>query len=216
LDFKGIASGRLEVIMVGIFRKILGKRSFSSIVFCLLLIVWFTPFCYGGKEGGVKWGFSALLGPNAGGHMEFTQSALLPRGRVALHKNWDLEFEGNFSRYFIEEAKNLYLLGVNANLLFEPIQWGKVIPFLIVGIGVAYNNNTGFVWEMGDSHTAGIAQGGGGFLFDTGKGFWLRGEYRFHHISDPFDHDHGLNTHSFFLGLLIRKQRQLKPANWSH
>ncbi len=29
---------------------------------------------------------------------------------------------------------------------------------------------------------------------------WLRGAYRLHHISDPFIHDVGLNTHSFILG----------------
>ena len=186
--------------MAVMFEKIFGRRSFFSIVICLLFVGCFTPLCYGGEIGNVKWGFSALLGPNAGGHMDFTQSALLPRAGVALHKMLDLEFEGNLSRYFIDEAKNLYLIGVNGNLLFKPVQWGKVIPFLIAGAGLAYNNNSGFVWEMGDSHTAGIVQGGGGILYDTGKGFWLRGEYRFHHVSDPFEKDHGLNTHGFILG----------------
>lgn len=188
--------------MVGIFRRILCNRSFLSIVLSLLLFTGcFTSLCYGDEEGDVKWGFSVLLGPNAGGHLDFTHSALLPRGGVALHKKWDLEFEGNFSHYFINGEKDLYLVGVNGNLLFKPVQWGKVTPFLIAGAGLAYNNNSGFVWEMGDSHTAGILQGGGGILYDTGKGFWFRGEYRFHHISDPFERDHGLNTHSFILGV---------------
>jgi hypothetical protein len=187
--------------MVRIFGKVVGNGIFFSLGTCLLFIGCFTPLCYGGEGRDIKWGFSVLLGPNAGGHMDFTQSALLPRAGVALHKMLDLEFEGNFSQYFIDGAKNLYLIGINGNLLFKPVQWGKVIPFLIAGAGLAYNNNSGFVWEMGDSHTAGILQGGGGILYDTGKGFWLRGEYRFHHISDPFESDHGLDTHSFIVGI---------------
>ena len=187
--------------MVAVFNKILDNRSFFSIIICLLFVGCFTPLCYGGEKGDVKWGFSVLLGPNARRHLDFTHSALLPRGGFALHKKLDLEFEGNFSHYFINGEKDLYLLGVNGNLIFKPVQWGKVIPFLIAGAGLAYNNNSGFVRDLGDSHTAGILQGGGGILYYMGKGLWLRGEYRYHHISDPFDRDYGLNTHSFILGV---------------
>jgi hypothetical protein len=201
LEFKGIPSDRKEAIMAGVVTKILGNRSFLIIGICLVFIGYFTPQCYGGEKRPVKWGFSVLLGPNAGGHLHFTHSALLPKWGVALHKKLDLEFEGNLSHYFINGEKDLYLVGVNGNLLFKPVQWGKVIPFLIGGAGLAYNNNSGFVWELGDSHTAGILQGGGGILYDMGKKLWLRGEYRFHHISDPFERDHGLNTHSFILGV---------------
>lgn len=141
------------------------------------------------------------MGPNAGSDPDFALFALLPKAGWPLHKKLDLEFEGNFSHYFIKGEQNLYLLGVNGNLLFKPVQWGMVTPFLIAGAGLGYNNNSGFVWELGNSHTAGILQGGGGILYDTGKGFWLRGEYRFHHISDPFEEDHGLNTHGFVVGV---------------
>jgi hypothetical protein len=201
LKFKEIVSDRKEAIMAGILKKTLGNRSFFSIVFCLLFIGCFASLCYGDEKGDVKWGVSVLLGPNAGGSLDFTHFALLPRAGLALHKKWDLELEGNFSYYFIHQVKNLYLLGVNGNLLFKPVQWGKVTPFLIAGAGLAYNNNDGNVWVLGDSQTAGILQGGGGILYDTGKGFWLRGEYRFHHISDPFQRDYGLNTNSFILGV---------------
>jgi hypothetical protein len=187
--------------MMRIFERIVGNRISCSLGICLLFIGCFAPFCYGEEKGSIKWGVSLLLGPNAGGHMDFTQSAVLPRGGFALHKYLDLEFEGNFSHYFIDGEKDLYVLGVNGNLLFKPVQWGKVTPFLIAGAGLGYNNNSGFVWELGDSHTGGILQGGGGILYDTGKGFWLRGEYRFHHMSDPFEKDHGLNTHSFLVGI---------------
>jgi hypothetical protein len=196
-------SGRKEAIMAGISKRILGNRILFSLGICLLFSGYFPLLCHGDEKGDVKWGVSVLLGPNSRGDMDFTHFALLPRGGLALHKWWDLELEGNFSRYFIDGEKDLYLLGVNGNLLFKPVQWGKVTPFVIVGAGLAYNNNSGFVYEMGDSHTAGILQGGGGILYDTGKGFWLRGEYRYHHISDPFEHDHGLNTNSFILGVIF-------------
>lgn len=188
--------------MAGISKKILCNRSFLSIVLSLLLFIgFFAPFCYGDEKGDVKWGVSVLLGPNARGHLDFTHSAVLPRAGLALHKKWDLEFEANLSHYFINGEKDLYLIGVNGNLLFKAVQWGKVTPFLMAGAGLAYNNNSGFVWEMGDSHTGGILQGGGGIFYDMGKKFLLRGEYRFHHLSDPFERDHGLNTHSFVIGV---------------
>jgi hypothetical protein len=177
------------------------KRNLIFVFIILMMIGFKVSDSRADEDGKTKWGFSVLLGPNAGGHLDFTHSALLPRAGLALHKKWDLEFEGNFSHYFIHGEKDLYLLGINGNLLFKPVQWGKAIPFLIAGAGLAYNNNSGFVWEMGDSHTAGIVQGGGGILYDMGKGLWLRGEYRFHHISDPFERDHGLNTHGFILGV---------------
>jgi opacity protein-like surface antigen len=187
--------------MAGISKKILCNRSFLSIVILLSFIGCFSPLCYGEKKGNVNWGLSVLLGPNARGHLDFTHSAVLPRAGLALHKKWDLEFEANLSHYFINGEKDLYLIGVNGNLLFKPVQWGKVTPFLIAGAGLAYNNNSGFVWEMGDSHTGGILQGGGGIFYDMGKKLLLRGEYRFHHLSDPFERDHGLNTHSFVIGV---------------
>jgi len=174
---------------------------FFWMVTCLFLLGCFTAICHGAEKKEIRWGFSVLLGPNAAGHMDFTQSALLPRGAIALHKKLDLEFEGNLAHYFMDGEKDLYLAGINGNLVFKPIQWGKVIPFIIGGAGLAYNNNSGFVWEMGDSHTAGILQGGAGVLYDTGRGWWFRGEYRYNHISDPFEKDHGLNTHSFVLGV---------------
>jgi hypothetical protein len=41
---------------------------------------------------------------------------------VFLHKNWDMEFEGNFPCYNIRGEKDLVLLGVNANILFKPME----------------------------------------------------------------------------------------------
>ncbi len=55
--------------------------------------------------------------------------------------------------------------------------------------------------DIGDSQVAGILQIGTGVNYYIGKGIWLRGEYRFHHISDPFQKDSGINTHDLNLGV---------------
>jgi hypothetical protein len=57
------------------------------------------------------------------------------------------------------------------------------------------------VREIGDSHIAGILQGGRGIDLGIEKGWILRGEYRFIHISDPLKGDLGINTYSFILGV---------------
>ena len=52
----------------------------------------------------------------------------LPRFGFPLHRNWDLEFEGNYSYWNMRGEQDLYFLGVNGNILFEPIQrrWGSL------------------------------------------------------------------------------------------
>jgi opacity protein-like surface antigen len=145
-------------------------------------------------------GFSILAGPNAKSDPDFTHIAFLPRMVFPLHKNWDFEFEGNLSYYSINEGKNLYLLGANGNVLFKPFRWKMVTPFLLGGGGLAYNNGNGQVRTIGKSHVAGILQGGVGVDYRLEKGWALRGEYCYHHISDPFNRDRGLNTHGFILG----------------
>jgi len=47
--------------------------------------------------------------------------------------------------------------------------------------------------------------GGTGITYYIGKGVWLRGEYRFHHISDSFLNDPGINSHDFMLGVSFGK-----------
>ena len=126
----------------------------------------------------------------------------LPRIDLALHKNWDLEFEGNFSYWDISHEKDLYFSGVNGNILFKPIQqnWGSL--FLLGGTGLGYNNaSKDRVHEIGNSNCGGILQAGAGIYFNMGRGLALRGEYRFYHVSDPFRKDTGLNSHTFLLGV---------------
>jgi opacity protein-like surface antigen len=119
---------------------------------------------------------------------------------LALHKNWDLEFEGNCSFYNISREKDLYFLGVNANVLFKPIQWNRGFFFVLGGGGLGYDSSGGRVEEIGDSHFGGTLQTGAGIYYSIAKGWAVRFEYRFQHMSEPFRTDKGLNTHNLLLG----------------
>lgn len=159
---------------------------------------------YGEDGHKVKWGFSILGGPNADfihGRSTLTLVSLLPWIDIPLHPKWDFELEGNLSYYWIKHDKNLYLLGLHSNFLFKPYQREKWKWFFIGGMGGGYINSNQGLKYIGDSHWAGILHGGTGIQIFLGNGRFLRGEYRLQHISDPFNHDEGINTHNFLLGL---------------
>ena len=186
-----------------VWERVWYKRNQVAMVICLTLLGCFVSLSFGEEKEKVRWGLSFLGGVGAGDDPNFTLVAVLPRAGFSLNKFLELEVEGNFSYYAIKEDKNLYLLGTNLNLLFKPIQWNKGGLYLIGGAGVAYNNSNGKVDAMGDSHVAGVLQGGGGVYLNIKKGLTLRGEYRYHHASDPFNHDDGINAHTFVLGVLF-------------
>src|SRR3990172_989352 len=170
------------------------KRIFLFI-FLFILFGWMTPHSYGNEDKKIMYGFSVLGGTESSNRADILMFALLPRVGLLLHKNWEFEFEGNLSYYGISKGNNLYLLGVNSNVLFKPIRWGKGSLFLLGGAGLGYDNSNGHVRHVGDSHLAGVIQGGGGIYLDIGKGLLLRAEYRIQHISEPFRDDAGLNNH---------------------
>ena len=167
-----------------------------------------------GEEKRVEWGFSILGGAGDAifSEPDMTVYGFLPRISFPLHKNWNLEFEGNFFYYDIQKMHDLYFLGVSNNILFKPIQekWGSL--FLLIGGGLGYDS-AGKKLDGGDSdgpligdqHFAGFGCGGGGMFFNIGQETALRVEYRFYHLSEPFDTtDRGLNTHTVLLGISFR------------
>lgn len=181
-------------------RRILAKRNlfFGLIPLALIGLLIFPSF---GEEGKKVTNGLGILGGFRTASPRLSRYAILPRIDIFLHRNWDLEFEGNFSRYNIRGEKDLVLLGLNANILFKPIEdkWGFL--FLLGGAGLGYDNSGGKVREIGDSHLGGVLQTGAGICIALGKGWLLRGEYRFHHGSEPFRNDSGLNMHDFILGI---------------
>jgi hypothetical protein len=166
------------------------------------------------EEKEVKWGFSILGGTGDAVYSkpDMRVYGILPRISLPLHKNWDLEFEGDVFYYDIHKINNLFFLGVSNNILFKPFQgrWGSL--FLLVGGGFGYDNagkrlNGGESDGplLGDQHFAGFGNGGAGILFNLGRRTALRVEYRFYHISEPFDTtDRGLNTNTVLFGISFR------------
>lgn len=171
------------------------------------------PYSYGEEEKKVRWGFSILGGT---GDAIYSKTHLyvygvVPRVSLPLYekwKYWDIEFEGNFFYYDLHKMHDFYFLGLGNNIVFKPIQkkWGSL--FLLIGGGLGYDSAGKRLSRgsdpplMGDQHFAGFCHGGVGMLFNIGRGTALRVEYRFSHISEPFDtSDTGLNTHNVLLGI---------------
>jgi len=192
-------------------RNGVSNKSYLLFTFILLMMIESLISYSYGDEKKVKWGFSVFGGTGDVFYSkaDMTVYGFLPRISLPLHKNWDLEFEGNFFYYSIRRMHDLYFLGVSHNILFKPIRerWGSL--FLLGGGGLGYdsagkrlNRGDSQAPLMGDQHFAGFFQTGAGMFFNIGRGTALRVEYRFYHISEPFDTtDRGLNTHTVLFGI---------------
>jgi opacity protein-like surface antigen len=189
--------------MMEMCEKVVSKRYLVFTFVAFMMVGLLISHSYGEEVSQFKYGFSVFGGRGDAWHNKphVEISGLLPRIDLALYRNWHLEFEGNFSYWDISTEKDFYFLGVNANILFKPIQrkWGSL--FILAGGGLGYDSAGKKVSEIGDSHCGGILQTGAGIYYNLGKGLALRAEYRFYHISDPFRSDRGLNTHNALLGI---------------
>ncbi len=110
----------MEGLVEKCLKGILNRRNLIYVVIFWVAIGSFTTYSYGEEDGKMRWGFSLSTGIDQKSRNDLGVYAFLPRLGLALHKNWDLEFEGNFSYYAISDSKNLYLLGLNTNILFKP------------------------------------------------------------------------------------------------
>jgi len=190
------------------------KRYLLPTLIIFVIVGSIVSYSYGEEEEkNVKWGFSVFGGTGDAvlSKIDMKVYGLIPRVTLPLYKNWkkwDLEFEGNFFYYDIHEMHDVYFLGLSSNFVFKPIQerWGSL--FLLIGGGLGYDSAGERLHRgsnpplLGDQHFAGFGTGGLGVLLNIGRGKALRVEYRFYHISEPFDtSDRGLNTHNVLLGM---------------
>ncbi len=184
-------------------QKMSGKRYLFIILVPFIVVGSMISNSYGEELPRTRYGVSIFGGTGDAWHNEtdFAVYGVLPRVSFPLHRNWDLDVEGNYSYWNIRRSNNLYFLGVNANILFKPFQrkWGSL--FFLGGVGLGYDSAGKRVKEIGDSHCGGILQGGVGAYYDLGKGMAFRVEYRFYHLSEPFRNDTGLNSHNVLLGI---------------
>ena len=190
------------------------RRYLLPTLIILAIIGSIVSYSYGEEEEKkVKWGFSVFGGTGDAvlSKIDMKVYGFIPRITLPLYKDWkkwDLEFEGNFFYYDIHKMHDVYFLGLSSNFVFKPIQerWGSL--FLLIGGGLGYDSAGERLHRgsdaplLGDQHFAGFGQGGLGVLFNIGRGMALRVEYRFYHISEPFDtSDRGLNTHNVLFGI---------------
>jgi hypothetical protein len=183
----------------------LNKRYLLSTLILFMIIGLIVSSAYGEEkdEKKVRWGFSALGGTGDAFYRQPKTNVygFLPRISLPLHKNWDLEFEGNFFYYDIHKMHDFYFLGFSHNLLFKPIQ-GR---FGYESAGKRLYHGNSRVPLIGDQHFSAVCHAGVGLLFNVGRRTALRVEYRLYHISEPFDRaDYGLNTHSVLFGFTFR------------
>ncbi len=191
------------------------KRYLIPTLIILVIIGSIASYSYGEEEEErkAKWGLSVLGGTGDAvlSKIDMKVYGLIPRITLPLRKDWkkwDVEFEGNFFYYDIHKMHDVYFLGLSTNFVFKPIQerWGSL--FRLIGGGLGYDSAGERLHRgsnpplLGDQHFAGFGTGGAGILFNLGRGMALRVEYRFYHISEPFDtSDRGLNTHNVLLGV---------------
>ncbi len=105
--------------------------AFAAIVVVGLWI----PNSYGQEDLKTRRGFSFGGGIKQHARHDFTMATFVPRVDIPLHKNWDFEIEGSFSYYALKNEKNLYVLGLDANIVFKPIQWKTGSIFILRGVG---------------------------------------------------------------------------------
>ena len=197
-------SGYLEEGATGeIFKEIVSKRYLVFTFVAFMMVGLFVSYSYGQEASQFNYGFSAFGGRGDAWHDKphFEVYGFLPRVDLNVYKSLALELEGNFSYWNIAAQNDFYFLGGNINILFKPIQrkWGSL--FILAGGGLGYDSAGHGVSEIGDTRCGGILQTGAGIYYNLGKGLALRAEYRFYHISDPFRHDRGLNSHNALLGI---------------
>jgi len=107
-----------------IWEKILRKRHLFFTIVALMVVGSSISYSYGEEARKTKYGFSIFGGTGDAWHNEtdLTVYGFLPRIAFPLHRIVDLEFEGNYSYWNIRREHDLYFLGVDANILFKPIQ----------------------------------------------------------------------------------------------
>ena len=192
------------------------KRYLLLTLIIFVIIGSIVSYSYGEEERKARWGFSVFGGTGDAvlSKIDMKVYGLIPRVTLPVRRDWkmwDVEFEGNFFYYDIHKMPNVYFLGLGTNFVFKPIQerWGSL--FLLIGGALGYDSAGKKLFRgsnpplLGDQHFSGVGYGGTGILFNISRRTALRVEYRFCHISEPFDtSDRGLNTHNVLFGIAFR------------
>jgi hypothetical protein len=136
--------------------------------------------------------------------LEFDHYAAYPRWAWLFHDRWAFELEGNIGHYRFDSLDTTSF-GLHGLFAYEFFQSDRGSAFLTGGGGFLHLD----VDErprLTDATILGLAQVGFGVKLPIGKQRAVRLEYRFQHVSDPFDtRDGGLNYHNLVLGISFMK-----------
>lgn len=156
-----------------------------------------------------EYGLSLLGGAGDQDSFDVEYYAGYPRWGWFFRDRWELEFEGNIGHYRLDspdKTTNMTSLGLNGILVFEFLQSDRYRVFLTGGGGLMYLDLDERP-RVGDSSVVGLAQAGVGVKFPVRGTTFLRLEYRFQHVSDPFDtSDRGWDYHCLVLGISRMKK----------
>ncbi|MGD9034347.1 MAG: acyloxyacyl hydrolase [Desulfobacteraceae bacterium] len=178
----------------------------SFVVFTLAhLFLNLSAFSNGYCEEGVtrpryEFGLSLLAGAGDEDGLDIRYYAAYPRlGWMFLDRH-AFELEGNIGHYRLDSI-DMTSLGLQGLFSYEFYRFEGGKAFIAAGGGLIYLDLDERP-QIGDASAVALGQAGIGLKFGIGSRKALRLEYRFQHVSDPFDSsDGGWNYHCFVLGI---------------
>jgi hypothetical protein len=146
-----------------------------------------------------EYGLSILAGAGEEDGLDIDYYAAYPRWGWTFLERHAFELEGNIGHYRLDSI-DMTSLGLQGLFTYGFYRFKRGVAFIAAGGGLIYldlDERPG----VGDSSAVALGQGGLGVKFSVGTEKALRLEYRFQHVSDPFDSDDlGWNYHCLVLG----------------
>jgi hypothetical protein len=177
-------------------------RSFSVVfVVQLILIVSVLSdgFCEEALRPRSEFGLSLLGGGNED-DLDIRYYAVYPRWGWTFLERHEFELEGNIGHYHLDSTDTTSL-GLQGLFTYEIYRFKRGNAFVAAGGGLIYLDLEERP-RVGDSSVVALGQAGFGLKFRVGSSNALRLEYRWQHVSDPFDNqDRGWNYHCLVLGV---------------
>jgi hypothetical protein len=178
-------------------------RSFSVFVVAQLILivsVLSNGFCEEAPRPRSEFGLSLLGGGSNEDDLHIRYYAAYPRWGWTFLERHAFELEGNIGHYRFDST-DMTSLGLQGLFTYDFYRFKRGNVFLAAGGGLIYLDLDERP-RVGDSSAVALGQAGFGLKFRVGSSNALRLEYRFQHVSDPFDNqDHGWNYHCLVLGV---------------
>ncbi len=183
-------------------------RQFSYRCFALLVLTHLifslsglsNGFCEEDLRPRYEYGLSFLGGGGNEDDFDIRYFAAYPRWGLTFLERHAFELEGNLGHYRFDST-DMTSLGLQGLFTYEFCRFKRGKAFISAGGGLIYLDLDERP-QVGDSSVVALGQAGFGLKFGIGSNKALRLEYRFQHVSDPFDSkDHGWNYHCIVLGI---------------